>query len=66
MKTFRILGSALMVLTFLVVLAVAGIALLLVDLGFPSNLVAGGLWAFLLAVTLLAAVALVRGKSGGS
>lgn len=62
MKMLRFLGSALMVITFLVVLSIAGIALLMVDLEFPSNLIAGGLWLFLLAVTVLAAGGLVRGK----
>ena len=61
MKMLRFLGSALMVITFLVVLSIAGIALLMVDLEFPSNLIAGGLWFFLLAIAALAAAGLVRG-----
>lgn len=64
MKMLGFLGSALMVLTFMIVLAVAGLALLMVDLGPATNLIAGALWAVLLAVTLLAAVGLLRGKRG--
>ena len=66
MKMLTILGSALMVLTFLVVLAVAGIALLMVDLGYPDRLIAGGLWVGLLVLTVLAAVSLVRRKRGAA
>ena len=62
MKMLKILGSSLMVLAFLIILAVAGIGLLMVDLGSPQRLIAWGLWIALLAVTVLAGVALVRGR----